>query len=150
MSAAFSAERACARSASALAPFTFSTQRESIPSPCAAHAARLCCGSASSTMTLRPMAANSPARFPTIVDFPTPPFRPATAMIAIENTLVRNHDYLLSPAQMGQEILESVRDMEVGDSAKLPPVARILAYTILPDRKSTRLNSSHLGISYAV
>src|ERR1035438_1690050 len=84
MSAVFSAERARARSASGSPAFTFSTQWESIPWPWAAHAARLCCGSASSRMTLRPMAANSAAKFPAMVDFPTPPFRPATAMIAIE------------------------------------------------------------------
>src|ERR1035441_9968255 len=30
------------------------------------------------------MAANSAARLPAMVDLPTPPFRPATAMIAIE------------------------------------------------------------------
>src|ERR1017187_6770529 len=83
-STSFSAERARARSVSASAAFTFSTQWESIPCPWEAQAARLCCGSASSTMTLRPMAANSAARLPAMVDLPTPPFRPATAMIAIE------------------------------------------------------------------
>src|ERR1035438_4068204 len=82
-STSFSAERARARSVSASAAFTFSTQWESIPCPWEAQAARLCCGSASSTMTLRPMAANSAARLPAMVDLPTPPFRPATAMIAI-------------------------------------------------------------------
>src|ERR1035437_9839719 len=83
-STSFSAERARVRSVSASATFTFSTQWESIPWPWEAQAARLCWGSASSTMTLRPMAANSAARLPAMVDLPTPPFRPATAMIAIE------------------------------------------------------------------
>src|ERR1019366_4316315 len=32
---------------------------------------------------LRPILWNSPARLPTMVDLPTPPFRPATAMMAI-------------------------------------------------------------------
>src|ERR1019366_6325571 len=83
-STSFSAERARVRSVSASAAFTFSTQWESMPWPWEAQAARLCWGSASSTMTLRPMAANSAARLPAMVDLPTPPFRPATAMIAIE------------------------------------------------------------------
>src|ERR1035441_7815097 len=82
MSTSFSAERARARRVSA--SFSFSTQWESMPWPWSAQAARLCCGSASSTMTLWPMAANSAARLPAMVDLPTPPFRPATAMIAIE------------------------------------------------------------------
>ena len=72
-----------ARSQSWAPSATFSTQCESIPSPCFAQVARLCCGSASSTATLRPILANSPARLPTMVDLPTPPFRPATAMMAI-------------------------------------------------------------------
>src|ERR1035438_4983937 len=83
-STSFSAERARARSVSAAAASLSSTQWESIPCPWEAHAARLCCGSASRTMTLRPMAANSAARLPAMVDLPTPPFLPATAMIAIE------------------------------------------------------------------
>src|ERR1035437_7335805 len=83
-STSFSAERARVRSVSAAAAFTFSTQWESMPWPWDAQAARLCWGSASSTMTMWPMAANSAARLPAMVDLPTPPFRPATAMIAIE------------------------------------------------------------------
>src|ERR1039458_4675819 len=83
-STSFSVERARVRSVSASATFTFSTQWESMPWPWSAQAARLCCGSASSTMTLWPMAANSAARLPAMVDLPTPPFCPATAMIAIE------------------------------------------------------------------
>lgn len=43
--------------------FTFATHPLSQPSPCPAQAARLCCGSASSTSTFRPFAIHSPARF---------------------------------------------------------------------------------------
>src|SRR5208283_4446257 len=85
----------------------FSTERDNMPSPCPAQATMLCCGSASRMATLRPMAANSAARFPTMVDLPTPPLRPATAMIAIEV-----HDktrWAVNPLGVGQ----GVCDMEV-------------------------------------
>ena len=63
---------------------SFCTDRESSPSPCAAQAARLCWGSASRAITVRSIAENSAARFPAMVDFPMPPFRPAITMTDME------------------------------------------------------------------
>lgn len=82
-SAVLSSNRTFARRAPGSPSFTFSTVRESKPSPCIAQAVRLCCGSASSAATRQPSSANSAARLPAMVDFPIPPLRPATAMIGI-------------------------------------------------------------------
>src|SRR5258705_5918105 len=41
-------------------------------------------------------------------------------------------------------------DREPGRARKLPRPRRVAARAVEADRKSTRLNSSHLGISYAV
>src|SRR3712207_8143044 len=42
-----------------------------------------------------------------------------------------------------------VEDTDVAESAARPPTAAVIA-TVTADRKSTRLNSSHANISYAV
>src|ERR1017187_7163550 len=132
-STSFSAERARARSVSASAAFTFSTQWESIPCPWEAHAARLCCGSASSTMTLRPMAASSAARFPAMVDFPTPPFRPATAMIAIEvGITIIAYSGADAVGGMQARISELRSDLEIGHSRHKVGVADF-AGLLFPD-----------------
>src|SRR5438045_7580768 len=49
---------------------------------------------------------------------------------------------------LDEEILRPIVDEDGSDSAMLDNVAELL--TRDGDRKSTRLNSSHLGISYAV
>ena len=51
--------------------------------PHQAQALKLCCGSASSTATRRPSAANSTAKLAQIVVLPTPPLRPVMAITSI-------------------------------------------------------------------
>src|ERR1035438_10641403 len=48
--------------------------------------------------------------------------------------------------------IHSVLDEEVADGSTLMPIEvdGVAPGSLVPDRKSTRLNSSHLGISYAV
>src|SRR5690606_41489109 len=44
------------------------------------------------------------------------------------------------------DIVRSIRDLQEGDS----PVSQAVVRHLIADRKSTRLNSSHVKISYAV
>src|SRR3712207_8022293 len=70
--------------------------------------------------------------------------RPPRSTLFPYTTLFRSHRALLPCLQLGDVRLRHVdRVREVGLA-----VARLLPQ--LPDRKSTRLNSSHANISYAV
>src|SRR2546426_8051624 len=55
-----------------------------------------------------------------------------------------------SPAQVLQALISNPRDLTNVKSVTTPDVTYVSLSEDNPDRKSTRLNSSHLVISYAV
>src|SRR5437899_10129047 len=63
-------------------------------------------------------------------------------------TLDGSGDSLRIP-EVAREDLELLHDRRIAELEAAVVVARVVADEC-PDRKSTRLNSSHLGISYAV
>src|ERR1035438_8154798 len=84
----------------------------------------------------------------------TPPGCREESMVSLETTLPRIRlDGVVAFAGLGFEIFVGELDVELAIAAVLGIVEGSVADGVLAahlDRKSTRLNSSHLGISYAV
>src|SRR5690625_5508348 len=54
------------------------------------------------------------------------------------------------PNEIPEEITVDVSELEIGDNLTIADLPKADQYEFLEDRKSTRLNSSHVAISYAV
>src|SRR5438045_7413386 len=73
--------------------------------------------------------------------------RPPRSTLFPYTTLFRSQRSVLGGTRSGAQLSQGIARRELGPAPQRPPGARA---HLRPDRKSTRLNSSHLGISYAV
>src|SRR5690606_41176729 len=64
-----------------------------------------------------------------------------------ENSIIVWHDYAYNPEKVRFEVMQGILD---GIPKKFHSNIYHVANTMCADRKSTRLNSSHVKISYAV
>src|SRR3712207_7052998 len=65
-------------------------------------------------------------------------------------SLTTDTPVLLAPAAQLQEVADPAGGDQVTDAFQARAIARLVGDGQLEDRKSTRLNSSHANISYAV